>query len=56
MKEVNLNIDHWSMVTDHEPAETVYIHADLISLLDDISNANTDGCELQELRQLQAAD
>lgn len=42
MKEVNLNIDHWSMVTDHEPAETVYIHADLISLLDDISNANTD--------------
>jgi len=42
MKEVNLNIERWSLVSDHEPLETVYIHADLISLLDDISNANTD--------------
>ena len=42
MKEINLNIDHWSMVTDHEPTESVYIFADLVSLLDDISNANTD--------------
>ena len=42
MKEVNLNIDHWSMVTDHEPTESVVFVYDLVSLLDDISNANTD--------------
>lgn len=47
MKEVNLNIDHWSMVGDYEPTEsTVYVY-DLVSLLDDISNANVD--ELIEL-------
>lgn len=39
-KSLNLNIDHWSMVEAHDSPESFPIFNDLISLIDDISNAN----------------
>lgn len=42
MKDINLNIDHWSMVSDFDQSEVIAYVADVIAMADDISFANND--------------
>lgn len=42
MKELNLNIDHWSMVNSSDSNEPIFNITDVITLADNISWANID--------------
>ena len=42
MKELNLNIDNWSLVDSPASSESIFSITDVISLADSISWANTD--------------
>lgn len=42
MKELNLNVENWSLVDSHESSESLFNISDVISLTDSISWANTD--------------
>lgn len=47
MQPLNLNIENWSMLDFADCSESVPTIADVVSLADDISNANTDDlCDL----------
>jgi len=42
MPILNLNIENWALVESYNTPESAPVHQDIISLIDDISNANID--------------
>jgi hypothetical protein len=50
MKELNLNIDHWSMLDFNDSSESQTFNQDLIATLDNISNTNISDslCDLND--------
>lgn len=47
MKDINLNIDHWSMVSDSDHSEAIAHITDVIAMADYISSANNDDDALE---------